>query len=362
MRKGWVCVAALAAALAAGSGAGTEPGGPGPGGGASVTGGAAPYPRETPIVRAVKKTRAAVVKVRVEKRDGAGRSREMGAGVVVDERGYVVTNSHLVRSAHREGVRVQLADSTELPATVVAEEPGCDLAVLRVRADRPLFALPLGPGSDLEVGETVIAIGHPHGYTHTVSTGIISALGRRITMPTGEVLTGLIQTNAGINPGSSGGPLLNINGELIGLNAAYEDGAQGIGFAVNADTVKAVLCRHLSGAKVAGVCHGLTCTERVQPDGPHRQQVHVAAVGEQTPAARAGLRTGDEIRAVDGRPMVNPFDLERAVWDHKAGDRIGLTVVRQGQTRTVGLTLAAAGDSTHPAKLALAGESGFHHP
>ena len=109
--------------------------------------------------------------------------------------------------------------------------------------------LPLAPVDDLMVGETVIAIGHPFGYTHTVSTGIISALGREITMPTGDVLTGLIQTNASINPGNSGGPLLNINGEFIGINVALREGAQNIAFAINAGTVKSFLQQHLSATQ-----------------------------------------------------------------------------------------------------------------
>src|SRR5205085_2088984 len=121
-----------------------------------------------------------------------------------------------------------------------------DLAVLRIRSNKKLAALPLAPVDDLMVGETVIAVGHPFGYTNTVSVGIVSALGREITMPTGDVLNGLIQTNASINPGNSGGPLLNVNGEFIGVNVALREGAQGIAFAINTGTVKSFLRQHLS--------------------------------------------------------------------------------------------------------------------
>src|SRR5205814_1119156 len=126
---------------------------------------------------------------------------------------------------------------------------------------------------DLMVGETVIAIGHPYGYQNTVTTGIVSALGREITMPNGETLTNLIQTSASINPGNSGGPLLNINGQLIGINVALRDGAQGIAFALNAETVKEVLRQRLSASRLSGVTTGLRCTEFVQLEGLDRQHV-----------------------------------------------------------------------------------------
>ena len=179
----------------------------------------------------------------------------MGTGVIIDERGYVVTSHHVIAGA--EQVTVELADGPSFIAEVVVEDTEYDLAVLRLSAGKKLPALLLGPSSDLMVGETVIAVGHPYGYMHTVSTGIVSALDRQITMPGGVVLRHLIQTLASINPGNSGGPLLNINGELIGINAAIRDGAQGISFALTADQVQRVLSRHLSAAKIAGLRHGL---------------------------------------------------------------------------------------------------------
>jgi serine protease Do len=313
----------------------------------------AQYSRRTPIVEAVQKTRAGIVTIKVEKRDGYEQSRETtGTGVIVDERGYVVTSCHVVAAAQR--VRAVLADGTELSAQVLVEEPGTDLAILRVRSQKALQALPLGPGSDLMVGETVIAVGHPYGYVNTVSTGIISALSRKITMPTGEGLTNLIQTNASINPGNSGGPLLNINGELIGINAALRDGAQGIAFAINAETVKTMLQRHLNILRVAGVDHGLYCTERVNPEGRERQHVVVAEVAQATPASAAGVKPGDEILRVAGQSVCNPFDVERALWGYKAGERVSLALVRRGREMTLNLTLAEGTEArrtaaAHPA-------------
>jgi serine protease Do len=307
----------------------------------------AQYSRRTPIVEAVEKTRAAIVTVKVEKpdkQDKWGRNKErVGTGVVVDERGYVVSNRHVIAGGTR--IIVCLEDRALLDAKVLAEDASSDLAILRVQPQRKLPALCLGPGSDLLVGETVIAVGHPFGYAHTVSTGIISALGRKITMPTGEELTNLIQTDASINPGNSGGPLLNINGELIGINVAVRDGAQGIAFAINADTVKQVLTRHLSSLKVSGVQHGLTCTENLVLEGPQRQHVVVEAVATATPGAAAGLQPGDEILCVADRTVANRFDVERALWDRKTGERLALTVLRQGRRMTVDLTLTPPASS-----------------
>jgi serine protease Do len=264
----------------------------------------------------------------------------VGTGVIVDEHGYVVSNRHVITGA--SSISVCLADGTELPATLAAEEPQTDLAILRVHSGKRLHALTLGPGSDLMVGETVIAVGHPFGYSHTVSTGIISALGRKIALPTGEELSNLIQTDASINPGNSGGPLLNINGELIGLNVALREGAQGIAFAINVDTLKQVLSRHLSAVKVAGINHGLICSESIAREGRQRQRVMVDAVTQETPAAASGLRRGDQIVRVAEQPVTNRFDVERALWDHKPGENIALTFVREGKELTVGLKLTPA--------------------
>ncbi len=293
----------------------------------------AQYSRRTPIVEAVQKTRAAIVTIKVEKSDGS--AGPTGTGVLVDERGYILTSRHVIATAAK--VRIHLVDGTVLTAQTVANEASTDLAILRVRAGKQLPALPLGPSSDLMVGETVIAVGHPYGYTNTVSTGIISALDRSITMPTGDTLTGIIQINASINPGNSGGPLLNINGELIGINAALRDGAQGIAFAVNADTAKAMLNRHLSSSRLANVNHGLTTAEQVSEAGPHRQRVVVAAVAPATPAAQAGLKQGDVILQVADRLVVNRFDLERSLWDCKPGKAVTVKVVRKDKEMNVAL-------------------------
>jgi serine protease Do len=310
--------------------------------------------RETPIVLAVRKALPSVVAIRVERSNSWGRKEGSGTGIIVDERGFVVTNYHVVGGGSR--IAVQLADRTEVPVSVLVEDQRNDMAILKLPAGkyRPLgFA----SGTDLMVGETVIAIGHPYGYCNTVSTGIISALGREITMPAGDRLTNLIQTNASINPGNSGGPLININGELIGMNVALREGAQGIAFALNADTVQKVLARHLSARKLANINHGLSCREEtVEPEGENRQHVIVEKVDEESAAAAAGVRKGDVLIKLAGRTVSNRFDVERAFWSYKAGEKIEARVLRQGRETLVALTLgdgsnqAVASQGEAPAK------------
>jgi serine protease Do len=215
--------------------------------------------RVTAIVKAARKTRPSVVAINVPR---PGTKDALGSGVIVDERGYLVTNRHVVGSAKE--VVVRLADGTEVTGRVVFAQTSCDLAIVQLPEGKKYPALPLAKADDLMVGETVIAVGHPYGYTFTVTRGIISALGREIPMPTGDVLKGLIQTDASINPGNSGGPLLNIDGDVIGINVALRDGAQGIAFAIHARTVKSILVRQLGSVQVS--THS-TATETVARAG-----------------------------------------------------------------------------------------------
>jgi serine protease Do len=299
--------------------------------------------RRTEVVEAVEKTRAGIVSLKVEKRSNWGRTETVGTGIIVDERGYVVTNAHVIKSAER--VTVRLADGAEVTARVITEDAHYDLAVVRIQAPHPLQALPLGPGSDLLVGEDVIAIGHPFGYTNTVSKGIISAVGRDVSVGGAEPLRNLIQVNASINPGNSGGPLLNINGEVIGINVALREDAQGIAFALNADTVIQVLGKQLGALKLSGVRHGLVCGETVSPTGDARQRVVLDEVHADTPAAVAGLKRGDLVLRVGDRAVSNRFDVERAFWERKPGDKVELAVVRDRKELALMLTLTQGGEA-----------------
>jgi serine protease Do len=313
----WAC-AVLAGLFFVGAGAATEK---------STPAKLAPFSRRNPITETVQKTRGAIVTIKVPRASGKDM---VGTGVIVDESGYIVTNKHVVGGART--VKIELHNGDVFQGSVIVAESAYDLAVVSIKAGKKLQALHFAKGDDLMEGEMVIAIGHPYGYKNTVSSGIIGALDREIEMPTGDVLTGLIQHDASINPGNSGGPLFNINAEMIGINVALREGAQGIAFAINAETVKKLLARHLTAAKMAGVDHGLVCKEEVVGETGPRHKVVV-----ETPSAP--LVKGDQIVAVGATNVINKFDLERALWTTKPGDRVDVRVVREGKELTVSMTL-----------------------
>ncbi|HYV39514.1 MAG TPA: trypsin-like peptidase domain-containing protein [Gemmataceae bacterium] len=297
--------------------------------------------RDNAIVKAVRKVKPSIVAIKVP---GANPSNKgmVGTGVIIDERGYIVTNRHVIAGAKE--VFVRLADDTELPAQIIVADKDTDLAVLKVNGGRKLPALALGRVDDLEVGEDVIAVGHPYGYAFTVTRGIVSALGRKIDLPSGATLSGLIQTDAAINPGNSGGPLLNIDGDFIGINTALRDGANGIAFAINTDTIKRVLQEKLSAMQVAGVSHGIVVQETLVDKSDAHQHVIVAGLNDSS--AAAGLKKGDVIYGVGSVTVANTFDLERALWDAKPGQQVTVRLMRDGQEVSVTLTLAAiSGDA-----------------
>jgi serine protease Do len=284
-----------------------------------------------PIVKAVQKTIAGVVAIRVPRQ---GDKDMIGSGIIIDESGLIVTNRHV--TGGKRFVKVRLHNGTDLAGEVLVTDVQVDLAVIRINAEKPLTfkALTLAPTQDLLLAERVIAIGSPYGYEGTVSVGIISALNREIAMPNDVTMTGLIQTNAAINPGNSGGPLLNINGEVIGVNVALRDGAQNIAFAINSSIVKTFLTKHFNAKKIAGVDLGLKLEEKVVAEVGDRQRVEVknAAAGE--------LKSGDQILNIGEKKVNNSFDVERALWNTKPGQKVNMKVSRQGKGEmTVVVTL-----------------------
>jgi serine protease Do len=293
------------------------------------------FKRETALTLAVRKAKPSVISIKVERDFSYGKKESIGTGVIIDERGYAVTNCHVIARATR--ILVALSDRTEVNATVLVEDPTHDLAILRLTGRTKFQALKFGPSSDLMEAEVVVAIGHPFGYTFTVCDGIISSLDREITV-NGETLPGLVQHSAPINPGNSGGPLLNINGELIGINVALREGAQNIGFAIPSDMVQKTLARHLNARKISKVDHGLRVAEKVvATTGTDRQQVLVKDVADHSPAAEAGLKTGDVLIRLAGWNVHNRFDVERAFWAYKPGDQVEAKVMRAGRELVVSL-------------------------
>ncbi|MBN2021326.1 MAG: trypsin-like peptidase domain-containing protein [Pirellulales bacterium] len=304
--------------------------------------------RRTAIVRAVETARPSVVNIRGEKTVGAEsvaadpgkigqRVNGMGTGVVIDPRGYVVTNFHVVDGVRE--IKVTLSDKRQCTARLVARDPETDLAIIKIDAVDRLPIIPIGTSSDLMTGEPVIAVGNAYGYEHTVTRGIISALHRAVQVSDAQFYDDLIQTDASINPGNSGGPLLNIDGQMIGVNVAVRAGAQGIGFAIPIDKVVAVVDSLLAARNTEATRHGLVLKPRGAEDRPG---LIVAAVEEDSPAAEAGLKSGDVLTEVDDIEMALSFDFQRAMLDRGGGDRVMLRVRRGDESLSLDLTLAAA--------------------
>ncbi len=205
-----------------------------------------PYPRRNAVVEVVEKATPSIVMIRVPIQ---GSDDKVGTGVIFDERGLIVTNCHVV--GDRKTVNVRLHGDVNVSGEVLFREPRIDLAIVKVHSATPLVPIEFGVSRNLKVGERVVAIGHPFGYVNTVTTGVVSALGRSIDIGANDWINGIVQTDAKINPGNSGGPLLNLKGELVALNVAIRQGAQGIAFAINADMVKTYLNRQVGASSTS---------------------------------------------------------------------------------------------------------------
>jgi serine protease Do len=254
----------------------------------------------------------------------------VGSGFLIHSDGYIVTNAHVVaQTAERKAI---FSDGREYDAQIIAFDTERDLAVLKIDADKPLPVIRLGRSHDLMIGETVIAIGNPLGLQNTVTAGVISATDRRLDFSRDRALTGLIQTDASINHGNSGGPLLNVLGELIGVNTAIRGDAQNIGFAIPVDQLRAVLPDLLDVERRYRIIAGL----RVDTVG----QPRVTSVQADSPAAQAGVRVGDLLMRVNGREVNEGIDYSIGLLGHKADDVIELALLRDNKPVSVKITLA----------------------
>lgn len=299
--------------------------------------------RKSPVVEVVEKVKASVVNIHSERAAKAtsfddlttlpaqSRVNGMGTGIIIDPRGYIVTNHHVVDEVTQ--LRVRTHDGTSYAARVIARDPVNDLAVLKVDARTLLPTIALGTANDLMVGEPVIAVGNAYGYEHTVTTGVVSAVKRDVSLNKEISYKSLIQTDASINPGNSGGPLLNIHGELIGVNVAIRAGAQGIGFAIPVDAMIRATGEMLSLKRRAGVVHGLVVRDLVQSgDGPAKRWVVVDRCESGSPAERAGVQPGDVIESIGDVTVRTSLDIERSFVDRSVGDKLPVTVRRGGDT------------------------------
>ena len=309
--------------------------------------------RRTPVVQVVERVSPAVVNISAESivrevdpffgRFFGGRERRsqsLGSGLIVDAKGVVVTNAHVIEGASR--ILVNTLDGRELEAEVLGSDRDADLAVLKVKASA-LPAVPLGKSADLLMGETVIAVGNPFGLGHTVTTGVLSARGRAVPGESGETnYTDFLQTDASINPGNSGGPLVNLSGQVIGVNTAIVRGASGIGFAIPADRAQRVVDDLLRFGELQPLWTGLRLVT-VDPELARREGYPVARgalvekVWDDSPADRAGLRAGDLVVAVAGKPLAAREDLNTALYSVAAGTPLALEVRRGGDTVRISL-------------------------
>jgi serine protease Do/serine protease DegQ len=268
-----------------------------------------------------------------------------GSGVIVDAKnGYIITNAHVVENATE--ITVQLLDNRSLKAKVVGADPGSDVAVVKVQAAN-LVDLPIADSDRAEVGDFVVAIGNPFGLGHTVTSGIISALGRSGINPEGY--EDFIQTDASINPGNSGGALVNLSGQLVGINSAIlsrTGGNIGIGFAIPSNMMKAVMEQLIKYGKVKrgvlGVSIQTLVPEIAQSMGlpESTQGALVSQVVDGSAAERAGVKAGDVITAVNGRPVKDAGGLRNAIGLLSVGEKVDLSLLRDGKPRRVTATVS----------------------
>lgn len=291
-----------------------------------------------------------------------GRSRETGervpnstgsgSGVIVDAVGHIITNNHVVGDATE--VEVRLSDKTKLFAQVVGKDPDTDLAVLKVTTDHPLPAARFGDSSGVKVGQWVLAVGNPFGLDRTVTLGVVSGIGREnINLSRYE---NFIQTDASINPGNSGGPLFDLRGDIIGINTAIINFAQGIGFAIPSNMAKQVMNQLINKGKVVRAWLGvglqpLTPDLAIKFGVDENEGVLVNEVFERDPAALAGIKPGDVITKVDGALVDTPNKLSRLVAALDPGSLAMVEVVRDGKRINLNVALSERRDAVVPASL-----------
>ncbi|OQY53700.1 MAG: hypothetical protein B6245_22525 [Desulfobacteraceae bacterium 4572_88] len=331
------------------------------------------YERENAVVRAVRKVSPAVVNIsseyEVHKRanpfsefemnpffdsffrdffDQRGerhyKKNSLGSGVIIDgKRGLILTNAHVIEQVGI--ITVVLRDEREFEAQIVGADPDSDLAVLRISSKKRLPAIEMGDSDDIMIGETVIAIGNPFGFSNTVTTGVVSAINRSIRAED-RVYQDFIQTDASINPGNSGGPLLNINGQLIGINTAIYAKAQGIGFAIPINKARRIISDLIQYGEVIQPWVGIHIQEvdaRLSQylNLPGNGGILVKAVEADSPAVRAGIQEGDIILSVGRQDIRSPQDYHMAMKGFTAGDKVSMGIWRDGKHIRLAVRTAA---------------------
>jgi S1-C subfamily serine protease len=296
------------------------------------------------VTHAVKRVSPSVVNIEVQQRVRGRRANQSnsqeisgnGSGFIFTPDGYILTNSHVVHNASK--IEVILSDGRQLQADLVGDDPETDLAVIRIQTPNLLAAAHLGDSQSIQVGQLAIAIGNPYGFQTTVTAGVVSALGRSLRSKSGRLINDVIQTDAALNPGNSGGPLVTSQGEVIGVNTAVILPAQGICFATAVNTAKFVAGQLIKQGRVRRSYIGVAG----QTVPLHRRLIRfynllvesgvlVISTENHSPAQRTGLRQGDVIVGLDGHPVGSIDDLHRLLTEERVGVRSSLTVIRHSE-------------------------------
>jgi S1-C subfamily serine protease len=297
------------------------------------------------VIHAADTVSPSVVNLEVQQR-GARQRHGSGSGFVFTPDGFILTNSHVVHLAAAIGVT--LSDGRHFDAELIGDDPDTDLAVVRVHGPN-LPPAHLGDSDWVRVGQLVVAIGNPYGFQCTVTAGVISALGRSLRAESGRLIDNVIQTDAALNPGNSGGPLVTARGEIIGVNTAVIRPAQGICFATAINMAKFVAGRLIKDGRVKRGYIGVAGQNTPLPrrvvrhhDLPVASGVLVVSLEHRSPAERAGVRTGDVIVGFAGRPIAGIDDLHRLLADHESGRSLDITLLRRAEKVTLAIVPAEA--------------------
>jgi S1-C subfamily serine protease len=285
------------------------------------------------VIEAVSKIKNAVVKIDVYKKvNGKLRPAGSGSGFIFSSDGLIFTNSHVVNGA--EKIMVSLLNENEIEGTLIGQDPDTDLAILKIYADGYSVAR-LGNAAELQIGQFVIAIGNPFGYQHTVTAGVVSALGRSLRTQSGRLVDNVIQSDAALNPGNSGGPMINTDGEVIGVNTAMINGAQGLSFSVDINTAKEIASQLIANGKVFKAYVGIALQE-VQINQKILRHYHlsnekglfVVGLEPDSPASRSQLKEGDIIVSFNGKPVNSMHELFKELTHKEILTAVDITVVR----------------------------------
>lgn len=295
------------------------------------------------IINAVNKAKASVVKIDTYKLiNGKEMQAGSGSGFLFSSDGYLFTNSHVVHGGHK--FKTTLFDGSQFEAVLIGEDPDTDLAVLKSFASG-YQTVKLGDSKELEIGQLVIAIGNPHGFQHTVTHGIVSAIGRTLRTQSGRIIDNIIQTDAPLNPGNSGGPLINAEGDVIGVNTATIMGAQGLCFAIGINTAKDIAVELMQTGKVKRAYLGIMSqivelNNKVMQynDIRNKKALFVISVESGSPAARAGLRDGDYILSFNNDKVESTDDLFKLLTKEKIGEVNNITILRKNQKVILNIT------------------------